>query len=147
MLSLVVGLAFAATVVSANAQSATYVIADIPFDFVVGKTTLPAGKYTVRAATSDGDALLIASRETEASAIRLSSGVTDKSEKRKARMVFRRYGQQHFLAEVWSGNELGRKVFESKTERRLRRELEMIAAKSGSASDRYQIVEVVALAR
>jgi hypothetical protein len=148
MLMLVVGLAFAATVVTANAQlTSTHVIADIPFDFVVGKATLPAGKYTVTSATSAGDALRITSRDNDSSAIRLCSAAMDKSEKRKARMVFHRYGQQYFLAEVWSGDNYGRLVFESKQERNLRRELEMIASKSDSPTESYQIVEVVALAR
>ena len=148
MLMLVVGLAFAATAVSANAQTTSaHVIANIPFEFVVGTATLPAGKYTVRAATSNSEALRISSRDTESSAIRLSSLVKDKSEKRKARMVFHRYGQQYFLAEVWSGDNYGRQVFESKRERNLRREIEMIASKTNSASEGYQIVEVVALAR
>lgn len=141
MLALVAGLALAANVLSANGQSHR-VIADIPFDFIVADKTLPSGNYTVSAATSDGQALKISSRDGKSSIIRLSTSLAEKSEKRNARMVFHRYGQQYFLVEVWSGDSYGRKLGQCKRERNLQREL----AFNGSTSDSsYEIVEVVAL--
>lgn len=144
MLTLAVGLALAVGVASANGQmTSTRVIADIPFDFIVGGTTLPSGEYTVSAVTSNSDGLRISSRDGKSSAIRLSNLAMDDSKKQIARLVFHRYGQQYFLAEVWTGQEYGRKLMESKRESRLRRELSSIALKSGT----YQTVEIVALVR
>jgi len=143
MLTLVVGLALAAAVVSANAQLASHgVIADIPFDFIVGDETLPSGKYTVRTATADGQGLRISNLAGKASVMRLSNSIAEKNEKRNARMVFHRYGQQYFLAEIWSGEAYGSQLRQSKRERNLRQELAANASKNDSAEEGYQIVEV-----
>jgi hypothetical protein len=141
MLTLVVGLALTAAVVSANGQTSQLVRADIPFDFIIAGKTLPSGKYTVRATTSDGQSFSISSRNGMA-AISLSRAVAEKSEKRNARMVFHRYGQQYFLAEVWSGDSYGRQLRPCKKERNLRRELASNGSKSDSAGPGYEIVEV-----
>jgi len=147
MLTLVVGLALAATVLSAKAQLTSHgVIADIPFDFIVGDQTLPSGKYSVRAATGDGLGLTISNFNRKASAIRLTDPVTEKSENRNARLVFHRYGEQYFLAEIWSGDKQGNQFRECKRERSLQQDLAANASKTNSAKNGYQIVEV-ALAR
>ena len=146
MLTLVVGLAFAAAVVSANGQStSTLVTADIPFDFIVANKTLPSGKYSVRAATTTGEAVKISSRDGKSSAIRLADLVTAKGKKRAAKMVFHRYGQKYFLAEVYSGEDFGRRLRQCKMERIVRQEVESIGSKSDPVNGRYEIVEVVAL--
>jgi hypothetical protein len=147
MLTLVVGLALAAAVVSANGQSSQLVTADIPFDFVVADKTLPSGKYSVGTTTSGSQALKISSLDGKSSVIRLSNSATDTSAKRKARMVFHRYGQQYFLAQVWTGDSYGRQLLQCKKERNLGRELASTASKSDSAKASYEIVEVVALVR
>ena len=141
MLTLVVGLTLVAAVVSANGQStSTLVTADIPFDFIVADQTLPAGKYTVRNVSDDGKGLKISSRDGESSVMRLSNLANEKSKKRNARMVFHRYGQQYFLAEVWTGDNYGRQLLKCKRERHLRQEL----ASNGSKSDAtFEVVEVV----
>ena len=148
MLSLVVGLALAATVVSANGQTKSHAVtANIPFDFIVGDKTLPSGKYVVSAVTDNGAGLRISSRDGKASAIRFSLSVAEKSKNRSARMVFHRYGQQYFLAEVWSGEEYGRELMQCKKERTLRQEAASIAATRDSGQGNYQTVEVVAMVR
>lgn len=140
MLTLVVGFALAAGVVSANGQTSTMVTADIPFDFVVADKTLPAGKYSVRSATQAGDILKIGSRDGTSSAMRFSDSIPEKRKNPTARLVFHRYGQKYFLAQVWSGDDYGRELRRCKTERVLQHEL-------ASNTSSYQIVEVVALVR
>jgi hypothetical protein len=147
MLALVVGLALTTTLVSANAQSKSLVTADIPFDFIVGNKTLPAGKYTVNSATRDGQGVSIASRAGKSSAMVLTLEVAEKSNKRIPRMVFHRYGQQYFLAEVWSGNSYGRQLMETKRERDRRQELASNDSKRDSVKSSYEVVEVLALVR
>lgn len=146
MLTLLVGLALAATVASAQGPSTSRrVIAEIPFDFIVGDKTLPAGNYTVGAATTNGEGVRITSRNGKSSAIRLTYSASDKSQKKNARMVFHRYGQRYFLAEVWSGDNFGHKLMPSKNERNLQRELVANPSKSDLAKATYETVEVVAL--
>lgn len=145
MLTLVVGLTLAAAVVSANGQSTSVlVIADIPFNFIVGDKTLPVGKYTVRRASDDGKGLRISSLDGKSSVMRLSNLAEGTSKNRNARMVFHRYGQQYFLAEVWTGENYGRQLLKCKRERHLRQELASNASKSDAP---YEIVEVVAMVR
>ncbi|HEX6648124.1 MAG TPA: hypothetical protein VF075_01250 [Pyrinomonadaceae bacterium] len=148
MLTLVVGLALVATVVSANGQTKSpRLTANIPFDFIVGDKTLPSGEYVVSSATDDGAGVRISSHNGKSSAIRLSQAVPERTKSRNARMVFHRYGQQYFLAQVWSGSDYGRALMQCNKERNLRRELESIAAKRDSGPGNYQIVEVVAMVR
>ncbi len=148
MLALVVGLALATSVVSANGQSTSLVTANIPFDFIVGNKVLPSGKYAVNSATSDAQGVSIRNREGKSSpALVLTLTVPEKSGKRTARMVFHRYGQQYFLAEIWTGDSYGRKLMASKRERNLRQELASNPSKSDSVKSSYEIVEVVASLR
>ena len=143
MLTLVVGLALAAAVVSANGQLSSHLItADIPFDFVVADQTLPSGKYTVSKASDNGKVLNIRSLDGKSSVARLSNSVADPNANGYVRMVFHRYGEQYFLAEVWSGDNNGRQLIKSKEETRLEQERALIASKSDSSR---KVVEVLAL--
>ena len=142
MMTLAVGLALASTVASANGPS-LLVTADIPFDFIIADQTFSSGKYTVRKVSDDGKGLRISSVDGKSSVMRLSNLAVEKSKKPNARLVFHRYGQQYFLAEVWSGDTYGRQLIECKKERRLRQEQALIA--SGKSS--YEVVEVVAMVR
>ena len=129
MLTLVVGLALVAGVTSANGQIRSQsVTATIPFDFVVGDKTLPAGRYIVSAATNDGTGLRIENRDGKYLAFRLSNPVAQKSQKHQVKMVFNRYGQQYFLTQIWSGDGSGRELRPSKMERNLQQELAANAA-------------------
>jgi CO dehydrogenase/acetyl-CoA synthase delta subunit len=142
MLTLVVGLALVSTVVPANGQLNSHVVtADIPFEFIVADQTFPAGKYTVRTASDNGKVLKIVSLDGKSSIVRLSNSVTDSNTERNARMVFHRYGQEYFLAQVWSGDNAGRQLIKSKKELHLEHERALIAS-SGSSK---KTVEVLAL--
>ena len=148
MLALVVGLALAAGVQSANAQITSHgVTAMIPFDFIIGEKTLPAGRYLVSSATSDSAGLKIQNQEGKSVAFRLSNPLTETSQKRKVRMVFHRYGQQYFLTQVWSGDGDGRELRRSKLESKVRQELASNTPKIDAPKDNYQVVEVVAMLR
>jgi hypothetical protein len=138
MLTLIVTVALATAVVSANAQSVK-VKAEIPFEFIVGDQTLPAGSYAVRPATNSGIALMIQNSEASISTVRLTNTITPKKKNLRARLVFHRYGQNYFLSEVWEGGEsTGRQLRESKQERAMRRELAAVAQNA------YETVEIVA---
>jgi hypothetical protein len=144
--TLMVALAIVTAVVSANAQSSNRVTADIPFEFVVGDKTLPAGEYSVKAANTEGDALMIMGADNGKAAIRLSAPA-EEMKNTGSRLVFHRYGQNYFLAEVWHGDSTGRKLVKSKQERAIERELAAIPSKSELAQSTYETVEVVAVFR
>lgn len=141
MLMMVVALALVTAVASAKAQGRTR--ASVPFDFIVGDKTLPAGDYNVTAINAAGDALRISSRDAKASAARLTMPLSGSSE--KAKLVFHRYGQSYFLAEVWpgSGSE-GRRLTKAKQERAMEKEMSKIASVHGSTQPAYETVEIFA---
>ena len=98
MLMLVVGLAFVSAVVSANGQATGQVTADIPFQFVVGDKSLPAGEYVVKPFTASR-VLAIDNRDSHGSAMRITSEIIGNGKPENARLVFHRYGNRYFLAE------------------------------------------------
>ena len=138
---LIVTVAFVTSAVTANGQSQR-TVTHIPFDFVVGARTLPAGDYETNSAISNGAAVMVRSTEAKTAAIRLTNSIQPNPEKTQARLIFHRYGQTYFLAEVWAGGDNpGRVLVESKQERQLRRELAAVAQSS------YETIELVAALR
>ncbi len=105
-------------VTSAHALTMTEdkVVANIPFDFTVGQTTLPAGEYVVRRIASPA-ALLVQNKETYEAASVLVNAVEDRSSLGEAKLVFDRHGNEHFLSQVWSGNLTGREIPNPRMER------------------------------
>ena len=141
MFMLVMALAFATAVVSANGQSRA-AKASVPFDFIVGDTTLASGNYAVDALTAGGECLRISNMQAKASVARLTIPLNGKSEHGK--LVFHRYGQRYFLAEVWTdGGFQGRQVMKSKQERAIEKEGARIASLNGSpARATYETVAI-----
>jgi hypothetical protein len=97
----------------------------IPFDFVFGEKQLPAGKYSIgRAMPNSGDIMLtIADRDGRSKAVVLSNAAVKSSPNTRATLVFHRYGDQYFLAQVWpAGAVHGREFPRTKLERELRKQ-------------------------
>ena len=92
--------------------------ANIPFDFMVGNKTLPAGSYKVGRPNTAG-MLVIQSADHRGSAFFLAHFVSAKSgQDNSAKLIFNRYGDQYFLSQVWSGEETdGRGLIKSRRER------------------------------
>ena len=148
MLALVVAIALVSAVATANAQAPNKVAADIPFDFSVGYKTMPAGGYIVQAVASAGNAVLIQSADAKSSALRQSEATAPMKNKKHARLVFHRYGERYFLAEVWSGLDIaGRQLVKSQEERAIEQDLANIATNGNSAPAAYEVVELVAILR
>jgi hypothetical protein len=146
MMMVIVVIALPGAVVSAKAQPSSKVVANIPFEFSVGYKTMPAGEYSVQTVSSAGNGLLIQSADGKISVLRLSDATENSKNKSHARLVFHRYGERYFLAEVWNGaDSTGRQLTKSQEERAIERELPNIAT-NGDAKN-YEIVEVVAVLR
>ena len=153
MLALIVTLALATAVISANAQSAnsSKVVANVPFEFSVGYKSMPAGEYSVQTIPSASDGLMIQSTDGKISALRLSDATETSKDKPKARLVFHRYGERYFLAEVWNGaDNTGRQLRQSQEERAAAGELTLASANnhaSPATQPTYETVEVLAVLR
>lgn len=146
MLMLIVGLAFMSAVVSANGQTSIAVAAKVPFEFTVGDKVLPAGEYTVKSLKSSSDIMEI--RTQGEAAMRLSTAIKTNKGLKSGKLVFHRYGQRYFLAEVWSGpEEAGRRLEKSRAQRSIESQLAAIPSKSDMAGSNYEVVEIVAMVR
>jgi hypothetical protein len=124
-----------ATVTSASAQTARHIAVNIPFDFVAGRTELPAGKYTVRRIQSDSaSALLFESEDGRSKAIVITN--SGDAAPVSAQVVFRQRGERYFLASVsLPGASSVRLAPESKAEKKFARELSE-KAKAGDAASK-----------
>lgn len=111
--------------------------ADIPFAFTIANELLPAGSYTVERHWTLPSALVLASENLGTRLNALTIGVEHNSVKAvNPKLVFRRYGQQFFLATVWMGmgDSVGREIPKSAKERQVAKnsaepELIYVAAK------------------
>lgn len=115
---------FAASTAKAQSSGRLF-IANIPFEFEVGKVTLPAGEYTVSqvAPGSDQTILRLRSKDGRAIAVVHMSPVIGKAQDR-AMLIFHCYGNQYFFAEAWTvGETTGLQAPRSRTERATQREL------------------------
>jgi len=96
------------TGVSAQAQSRNrqQLTVDVPFAFSVGSSELPAGEYTVRVVNpgSDRAVLQFSKLDGQANALVRTTEITGWANK-KAKLSFRHYGDQYFLAQVWMAGE------------------------------------------
>ena len=113
------------TVSSVYAQSNQEQTANIPFSFTVGSKVFPAGEYVVAHLNpqSDKAALLIKSADGRMSKIVLMTPVQAGEAQESARLVFNRYGEQYFLAQVWTpADNMGLELPKSRSERTLARD-------------------------
>ena len=112
-------LAALAVVLTAPVSAQTVAVrASVPFDFIVGGRTMPAGDYVLGTTGSFGLLRVqnaAAGITTAFVASNLADGPLDED---KAFVTFRRYGGDYFLAEIWNGSAAtGRSIPVSPTER------------------------------
>jgi len=112
-----------ATVVSAHAQSERTQVTYIPFNFVVGKKTLPAGEYVVRPNRKLSDDIwLVQSKDGDESALFTTRSVQASKTQKRTKLVFNKYGDQYFLSQIWEGgSNSGRELVKRRPERELER--------------------------
>src|SRR4029079_778156 len=95
------------------------VSADIPFNFMVGNKEFKAGKYNVGRLPGGrtADTLIIRNEDDNEAANFNVNNVYGKGAPR-ARLVFHRYGNQYFLAQIFDAeNREGHALLKSKAER------------------------------
>lgn len=102
----------------ANAQTLK-VTANVPFDFVVDKATLPAGNYSIDAIDTAGNskALAIRGENAKKNMLVLSNSAISREPSENSKLVFHRYGDKYFLAQIWvAGERSGRELHISRRE-------------------------------
>ncbi len=78
---------------------ATVMRVEIPFDFVVGKRTLPAGNYDVKLKETGGSPyVIVRSEDGEHVGLALVGPVNGRAENAESELAFVRSGEKHFLS-------------------------------------------------
>jgi len=104
---------------SATAQSSISLRADIPFEFTAAGKTMPAGEYSLRS-LAPPEIVAISATDGGAQALLLTQGAASNTVSDQSKLLFRKYGDRYFLAEVWSAGSLsGQRLPVSKAEREL----------------------------
>jgi hypothetical protein len=85
-------------VVAAQAQNEGAIVVTVPFEFVAGSTTLPAGKYTVKRNSADTNSPLLISDHSHGAF--LQAAAFDGTPADDARLSFERVGDAYLLKEV-----------------------------------------------
>jgi hypothetical protein len=115
-------LSLAAT--SLVAQSSTPMKVNVPFNFVAGAKTLPAGQYQVQ---TDGPSVVWIRSADFKTTLNLTPNSTEDAQMNGvAALKFNRYGDRYFLSQIWMGSNLGKELPRSRAER------EQIAATGSS---------------
>jgi len=128
-------LLFTSATLFAQTTSRRLMEVDIPFTFSVEDHSLPAGEYQVFTVTPERSIRLISTDGKHSAIINtLPNYATLPSE--NSRLVFHRYGNEYFLAQVWTaGQNVARNPLSSKR-----------TMESASSGERRETFTVVALA-
>src|ERR1700752_241450 len=111
--------------VVANAQVDTVpqIEVNVPFAFVVGDTTLPAGKYEIRTIDDTADDVLeIRGAKNRTSVVFDTSDTLTRGQQieSKTELVFDKVDGQYFLSQIWvAGSSTGNELTESRMEKKL----------------------------
>ena len=132
MIALLVLVGSMAVAAQAQTSGRRQLIANIPFQFNVGNTTLPAGEYSVRLVNPNSDhaVLQLRDRVGNAGAIIQVDSVIGKAQE-SAKLTFHRYGNKYFFAQAWiDGDNTGMQAPKSKAERAAESELAGLQSKT-----------------
>jgi hypothetical protein len=101
--------------------------ADIPFAFQTTDRTLPAAEYAVEETSSKG---IFKLSDTSGHALFVASHPIDTGAPGNPRLLFRCYGSERMLSQVWTNNGSGYSVNEPAAEKNLRRQVKIASVVS-----------------
>lgn len=109
-------LALAALLLAAGSAYAQNYEFNVPFQFAIGKSVMPAGHYSIKSASRDSGTLIIQDRQT--GRLRFVDGIPIRSRgaQDQTKLVFHCYSGSCFLSQVWTGNDVGRQLTKSSQE-------------------------------
>lgn len=118
-----IGFLFVVSSISAFAQT-PLVKANIPFDFQVNGKAMAAGEYTIVQPTSPADTIIVRSVQKPSPALAIFRRTASTEVATKSQLVFRRYGNQYFMANMQVQGVAGNlELLTTKAERNLVKEL------------------------
>jgi hypothetical protein len=116
-----VAAAFVLSIVAAaqcGAQSVGVIQVNIPFEFQAGNRTLPAGEYRIERLSAEMEGIqLIRQSDGKAATLVTTLPSESKDESAPPRLIFDRYGNEYFLAQIWTDGTHGRQLNKSAREK------------------------------
>ena len=104
------------------AQAKEPMSVNIPFQFVAGDVTLPAGEYRVEKLDGNSAVLLIHCSDPNTSVMVMTHAAQAKKLQTQSILVFNRYDNRYFLSQVWTAGSIrGRQLPKSPREKELAR--------------------------
>jgi hypothetical protein len=102
------------------AQAQELLVVNVPFHFVAGNKTLPAGVYSIKVSAPERTLLLVDRKDAAASTFMNTNPVATAEIQTEAKLIFNRYGDRYFLSQVWTeGNSQGRQLLKSAQEKEM----------------------------
>jgi hypothetical protein len=102
------------------ARAQETLVVNIPFAFVAGNATLPAGEYRVQNWGLTSSVLLIQCSDPSESAMVITNAARAKELQSESKLVFNRYGKRYFLSQVWTAGSIsGRQLLKSPREKEM----------------------------
>jgi hypothetical protein len=93
---------------------------NIPFAFVAGETTLPAGEYRVQKMDRNNALMLIRCNEPRTAIMVVTNATQSGKQQEQSKLVFHKYGEHYFLSQVWNaGFSSGRELLKTQREREI----------------------------
>ena len=93
----------------AQTESQQLMKVNVPFSFGVGDRSLPAGEYSIFTVTPERSIRIVSADGKYAAVINTLPNYAH-APSTKSRLVFHKYGDQYFLAQVWTaGQDVGRR--------------------------------------
>ena len=106
-------LALAALLLAAGSAYAQNYEFNVPFQFAIGKSVMPAGHYSI---ARDSGTLIIQDRQTGRSRFVNGNPIRSRGAQDQTKLVFHCYSGSCFLSQVWTGNDVGRQLTKSSKE-------------------------------
>jgi hypothetical protein len=102
------------------AQAGEPMLVNIPFAFVAGDATLPAGEYRVETLEQNSAVLLIHCWDARMATFVVTNPAQAKELQSQSKLVFTRYKDRYFLSQVWkAGSIRGRQLRKSQAEKEI----------------------------
>ena len=115
---LLLSLIVAARVVQAQEP----LVVSIPFEFVAGQVTLPAGEYRVEKLDKNSVVVLTHCTQPGAAAVVMTIASQANAPQSNSKLVFNRYGNLYFLSQFWSaGSSRGQLLLKTAREEEISR--------------------------
>ena len=106
---------------AAQLRQSQRIVTNVPFEFVVGSKTVPAGVWEVQPLADGGSTLAIRNRDAHLSSLANVSKDESRGASAYCALIFHRYGDRYFLAGVKiEGTAIRYRLPESKREAEMR---------------------------